>query len=345
MSPEADPAPAPVHPAEPACLNCGAAVQQRFCPACGQETGHALQRPVRELIGEVLDETIALDSRFTQSLRPLLFRPGFLTVEHLAGRKARYTSPLKLYLLFSFVFFVVSALTPNPTLQVATSEQRSRVRLATREETQQGLAELRTQGRLGARVADRFQALQALPRAEAAAHVNAVLQENAPRVVFFLVPVLALLLKLLYRRRYYAEHLVTSLHVHAFAFAALLPSELLPWDGVGSGRRGAHRALVRGGAAQDPRPGLVAHRGEGGHRALRLRGDARRHPGGCADDRAAVLLIGRRRRVSAAGPSRPRRWRRPPAGATATVRPAIRCGGRARPRRRRHSRPPARRPR
>lgn len=44
--------------------------------------------------------------------------------------------------------------------------------------------------------------------------------EYVPHMVFLLLPIFALLLKLLYirRGRYYAEHFVFALHVHAFAF-------------------------------------------------------------------------------------------------------------------------------
>lgn len=211
-----------------ACLNCGELVAQRYCPACGQEAAHTLQRPFREIAGEVLDETIALDSRFGHTLRPLLLSPGFLTAEYLAGRKARYTAPLKLYLLFSFLFFVAAAATPASSVRIARPGEAAQGAA----QVEGGLAELRAQGRLGARVADRVDVLRALPPEQVRSRVTAAFQENAPRVVFFLVPVLALLLKVLYRRRYYAEHLVLALHAHAFAFAVLLPSELLPWSGL-----------------------------------------------------------------------------------------------------------------
>jgi hypothetical protein len=211
-------------PAE-ACLNCGVTGVQRFCPACGQASGHRLQRPFREILGEVLEETIALDSRFAHTFRPLLLRPGFLTVEHLAGRRARYTSPLKLYLLFSFVFFVAAALTPGASLHFSTPQEAGATEEVTRE-ADAGVAELRARGRIGVRVAERVTALRAMPQEEARARAADVLQENAPRVLFFLVPVLALLLKVAFRRRYFAEHLVGSFHAHAVGFAALLPGEL-----------------------------------------------------------------------------------------------------------------------
>lgn len=53
----------------------------------------------------------------------------------------------------------------------------------------------------------------------------------APHMVFLLLPVFALLLKLLYirRDRYYAEHFVFALHAHAFVFVMLTLIFVLPW--------------------------------------------------------------------------------------------------------------------
>ncbi|MBL8517373.1 MAG: DUF3667 domain-containing protein [Betaproteobacteria bacterium] len=52
----------------------------------------------------------------------------------------------------------------------------------------------------------------------------------APYAVFMLLPVFALMTRVLYWRRglYYAEHLIYALHVHAFAFLLLLTVALLP---------------------------------------------------------------------------------------------------------------------
>jgi hypothetical protein len=67
--------------------------------------------------------------------------------------------------------------------------------------------------------------------------VRAVLSDMldyAPHLVFVLLPVFALLLKILYlrRRRYYAEHFTFALHVHAFFFVMFTIMFLLPWDNV-----------------------------------------------------------------------------------------------------------------
>ena len=47
---------------------------------------------------------------------------------------------------------------------------------------------------------------------------------NLPKVLFFLIPLFALLLKLIYllRKRFYSEHLVFALHYHSVLFINLL---------------------------------------------------------------------------------------------------------------------------
>jgi hypothetical protein len=69
---------------------------------------------------------------------------------------------------------------------------------------------------------------------EALRTVRTAFMENAPTGIFFMMPVFAAMLKVLYvrRRRYYVEHFVFALHVHAFTFVTFLLMLLLPWRGV-----------------------------------------------------------------------------------------------------------------
>lgn len=73
-----------------------------------------------------------------------------------------------------------------------------------------------------------------LPPREAFRQVLRDYVEFAPHMVFLLLPVFALLLKLLYVRcdRYYAEHFVFALHTHAFTFVTFTLMLLVPWDVV-----------------------------------------------------------------------------------------------------------------
>jgi hypothetical protein len=49
-----------------------------------------------------------------------------------------------------------------------------------------------------------------------------------PKALVLLLPIFALLLKLFWRKFYYAEHSVFALHYHAFALILLTPGGLLP---------------------------------------------------------------------------------------------------------------------
>lgn len=73
-----------------------------------------------------------------------------------------------------------------------------------------------------------------LPLRDAITSVLRDLLEYAPHMVFLLLPLFALILKLLYirRSRYYAEHFVFALHVHAFVFVMFIVMFILPWDWI-----------------------------------------------------------------------------------------------------------------
>src|SRR6266436_982993 len=92
------------------CENCGAAVAQRYCGACGQR----LEPPVHSLwhFAQLATEDLThADSRLWRTLAALLFKPGYLTREFLAGRRARYLPPVRLYLVLSVVFFLGASAT------------------------------------------------------------------------------------------------------------------------------------------------------------------------------------------------------------------------------------------
>jgi hypothetical protein len=233
-----------MHPAEPEagaparCPNCSAPAGSPFCPECGQPRHDRLHVPLRHLLGEVVEEAVGLDSRFARTLGSLLARPGTVSADVLAGRRARYSSALRLYLVASFAFFALSALLPGPgrggqgaiSLQLGRADGSAlQVSSARPEDLASAEAELRRDGgRLSTALADRLHAMRALPPGEAARRLQADLFQALPRVAFVLVPVFAALLGLAFagRGRFYAEHLVVALHQHAVGFLLLVPSVL-----------------------------------------------------------------------------------------------------------------------
>ncbi len=89
-------------PQPPACLNCGTALEGAFCSSCGQEARDAI-KTLPAWIRELGEDAFQLDAKILKTLRLLLLRPGKLTTDYLAGRRQRYTPPLRLYLIVSAV--------------------------------------------------------------------------------------------------------------------------------------------------------------------------------------------------------------------------------------------------
>ena len=62
---------------------------------------------LRAVVGEWFEDLGSLDSRLWRTLSALLFRPGLLSAEFNAGRRAAYLPPFRLYLIVSFIMFLL----------------------------------------------------------------------------------------------------------------------------------------------------------------------------------------------------------------------------------------------
>ncbi len=178
---------------------------------------------LRELLGEAIEEAFGIDSRIVHTARLFLLQPGQLTRDYLGGRRQRYTSPLKLYLVTSAVFFLVLALRSEPMEVNLTRKSKGTGGEVHVGVTLPGDREQRPAGWLGAKLSESTdKLLGATPeqRTELVARLHSDLIGWLAKAMFALVPFFAGLLALLFRRagRFYVEHLVFAMHLHAFGF-------------------------------------------------------------------------------------------------------------------------------
>jgi hypothetical protein len=90
-------------PGEGDCANCGAKLTGPFCAACGQ---HAYpRRKLIHVIGELAHGIFYLETKTWRTLPMVLFRPGTLTRNYVYGKRARYLSPLTMFLFAIFIMF------------------------------------------------------------------------------------------------------------------------------------------------------------------------------------------------------------------------------------------------
>ena len=74
---------------------------------CGQRALSGDELTVRHAVRVVADDLFHLESKTLRSIG-LLWRPGWLTREYIEGRRAPYTSPIKLYLACAAIFFLLA---------------------------------------------------------------------------------------------------------------------------------------------------------------------------------------------------------------------------------------------
>ena len=227
-------------PAQPShCANCDAAVSGNFCAACGQET--RLHVPsAAEFAHEFVGHYVALEGKLWKTMVLLLCRPGRLTADYLAGRRARYVQPLRLYLTFSVLFFALFQyaglnIVNFDDLDNAQPGQHAAMTITPGPAALSHPDDELTIGRVVAFVnphwkakANAFDALSAEAKSRVAAKSFFT---YGPYALFLLMPVFALYLKLLYlgSGRRYGEHLLFALHSNAFAYVTFALLVLAPF--------------------------------------------------------------------------------------------------------------------
>lgn len=88
------------------CLNCGAIVQGRYCQVCGQENV-VPKETFWHMVTHFFYDITHFDSKFFETIKVLIFKPGFLSKQYMLGRRARYLHPIKMYVFTSAMFFLL----------------------------------------------------------------------------------------------------------------------------------------------------------------------------------------------------------------------------------------------
>jgi Protein of unknown function (DUF3667) len=69
---------------------------------------------MHDLLHDVTHEFLHVDSKIFRTVKLLLLKPGFLTREYFEGRRVRYVSPLRVYLVFSVIYFAAATSIERP---------------------------------------------------------------------------------------------------------------------------------------------------------------------------------------------------------------------------------------
>ena len=146
-----------------------------------------------------LHELTHFDSKIFRTVQALLFRPGLLTVEYLAGRRQRYVLPLRLFLvIFALNLFLYTR--PGAALYDV-----------------HVMASAGAQGKVLDSKLERAAAKKNMAKEALLEQINEHWQHNASLFQLGDVFFFAVWLAVLNWRRYFVEHLIFALHMLSFS--------------------------------------------------------------------------------------------------------------------------------
>jgi hypothetical protein len=233
------------------CLNCVAYLSKDdlYCSHCGQKRLEREDMSFRHLIGDSFLDYFHFDSKFFRTIFPLLFKPGWLTLEYMRGKRRSFVEPFKLFLVISVIYFLLLPFGKEPEaekkdpvisdsslLQPALKNidlkqtkfalqgitiSNSGMDSIKKEIDSTGLNRYIEKHYAKETVLTKIWVKQVLKiMISTGQSFTTVLEHTASKLIFLLIPVFAALMKLFYlrRKRLYFEHLIFSLHLHAFIF-------------------------------------------------------------------------------------------------------------------------------
>lgn len=84
-----------------------------FCASCGQKTARP-KLTLGSLVADFFVLQFSIEGRLFQTLKAMFSSPGKLTNDYWEGKRARYFSPLQIYLVTSVIFFLLLDTLPRP---------------------------------------------------------------------------------------------------------------------------------------------------------------------------------------------------------------------------------------
>lgn len=87
------------------CANCRATYHGHFCPQCGQKAH--IHRSLAAIGHDIMHAVLHLDGKMWDTLPLLTFKPGELTRRYVAGERAKFVSPMAMFLFTIFAMFAI----------------------------------------------------------------------------------------------------------------------------------------------------------------------------------------------------------------------------------------------
>jgi hypothetical protein len=217
------------------CPNCEQQLNDtmNYCFNCGQEN-NIKRVSVKMLVADFSSTYFSFDSKLFSTLKYLLIKPSFLSLEYLNGKIEAYLRPIRMYVFISFVFFLLnSMLSTNSSYEGMKFKKDGELlssELVQDELKGTKLNDVENDFYLGIDSIFFEKKLKKIFSDEKEIKLFIVfLKSKLPILFFLLIPVLGVLFFIFFYKKkyYYVDHLVFVLHLQSFMFVLLIVNLLI----------------------------------------------------------------------------------------------------------------------
>lgn len=227
------------------CPNCGFAAGGNYCANCGQQV-HLHKDTFWGLISHFVAHYFHYDSKFWRTLSALITAPGKLTVAYQQKKRQNYIPPISLYIFVSIVFFLllpifqesfINIRDSSPAQQEAAVQKKLdstkavSIQKIVQDQAKKEGRDISTTEKYTSKLGDGVLSdLRENPK-----EFKDRLLHSFPKIFFFMIPLLAALLKLFLIRRkqfYFVDHAVFALHMHSFIFIVCIIPLINPFPSI-----------------------------------------------------------------------------------------------------------------
>jgi hypothetical protein len=190
------------------CTHCHTVLVGQYCHHCGQKKMTKRDLSLLHFLEQAVDTLTHVDSKFYQSLKYLIFKPGYLTSEFIRGRRIAYMKPVQLFLIINIIYFLAASVLNQRTFTTPLFIH---------------LLPTTPYSAIAQSMVDHKIQQLGISLDEYEVHFNKNSTTFSKTLIFIMIPMFALLLQILYFRskRFFVEHLVFSIHFFAFFLMVL----------------------------------------------------------------------------------------------------------------------------
>lgn len=223
------------------CKNCENKFRGKYCSNCGQFI-YDFDKPFKFLIVDFLGNMLSFDTRFWNSLKSLISKPGKNTEEYTSGKRVKFMPPFRFYIFVSFIFFLMlsiflkknvivsddikakfnsSVISVNDDIQEEFNESENK-EIILNEKINDSINLNKSDLKSELKNNDKLKKTVSQVLDNPSLYINSILKYISWSL-FFLMPIYAFFLWLFFRKskQYYYTHFINAINQHILIFIIL----------------------------------------------------------------------------------------------------------------------------